>query len=98
MKYTLRFRKEAESDIENASIWYEGQLLGLGHEFLDKIDKTLDTVQKNPLMYPVVHRNTRRALIGKFPFAIYYRILERIILIIAVMHGSRNPLRWKERS
>ncbi|WP_084185077.1 type II toxin-antitoxin system RelE/ParE family toxin [Desulfonatronum thiodismutans] len=98
MQHIVRFRKEAETDIENASVWYEKQFLGLGHEFLDKIDESLDAIQNNPLMYPVVHRDTRRALIGKFPFAIYYRILDGFIIVVAVMHGSRNPLCWKERN
>jgi toxin ParE1/3/4 len=52
---------------------------------------------ENPYLYPVVHRDTRRALIRRFPFAIFYRIEPDALVIIAVMHGSRHPKRWRMR-
>ena len=32
------------------------------------------------------------------PFAVFYRVEDDSILVIAVMHGSRHPRRWKERN
>jgi plasmid stabilization system protein ParE len=98
MIYEVRFRPEAEKDVEDAAIWYENQSLGLGKEFLDKVSNTLENLLKQPSMYPIVHRNTRRALIHKFPFGIFYIIEENLIIIIAVMHVSRNPRLWKKRT
>jgi mRNA-degrading endonuclease RelE of RelBE toxin-antitoxin system len=36
MNYEVRFRPEAEKDVEDAAKWYENQRPGLGKEFLDK--------------------------------------------------------------
>ncbi len=51
-----------------------------------------------PLMYPNVHRNTRRAIIQRFPFGVFYREEAETVIVVAVMHGSRNPRRWKKRT
>ncbi len=97
MTYEVRVRPEAENDIENAALWYESQLNGLGIDFLDVVSDSFDKMKRQPFAYPVVHRNTHRLLINRFPFAIFFRVEESVIVVIAVMHGSRDPSRWKER-
>ena len=97
MTMGLRLRAEAELDLADAALWYEAQCPGLGHQFLDEILATLSIIAKMPLTYQVVHRNTRRALAHRFPFGIYYRVESEEIIVVAVMHGSRNPRHWKSR-
>ena len=94
----VRLRPEAEQDLSDAAAWYEAQVPGLGHRFLDEVLAAFSSVSETPLMYPVVHRNTRRALIHRFPFGVYYRVEQTDIVVLAVMHGSRNPRRWKIRT
>jgi plasmid stabilization system protein ParE len=94
----VRLRAEAEQDLADAATWYETQMPGLGHQFLDEMLATFSSVSDSPLIYPIVHRNTRRALTHRFPFGIYYRIEKTEIVVLAVMHGSRNPHRWKIRA
>ncbi len=98
MNYTIHLRPDAEKDIEEAAIWYETQRNGLGDGFLDEILSAFETISDNPYIYAVVHRRTRRALIQRFPFAIYYRIEEESLVVVAVMHGSRHPKRWQKRT
>jgi plasmid stabilization system protein ParE len=68
----VRLRPEAEQDLSDAAAWYEAQVPGLGHRFLDEVLAAFSSVSETPLMYPVVHRNTRRALIHRFPFGVYF--------------------------
>lgn len=98
MTLEVRLRPEAEQDLSEAAAWYEEQLPGLGHQFLDRVLQTFSAISESPLMYPVVHRNTRRALIHRFPFGVYYRVEDAAIVVVAVMHGSRHPRRWKTRA
>jgi hypothetical protein len=63
----LRLRDEAEADLEEASVWYQQQRRGLGDDFLNEVVSLLRSVQQNPLAYPIVHRNTRRALTSAHP-------------------------------
>ena len=98
MTFEVRLRREAEQDLADAAAWYEEQRQGLGHEFLDEVQTTLATIAETPLMYPNVHRNTRRAVIHRFPFGIYFLVESTAIVVVAIMHGSRNPHQWKNRS
>jgi len=98
MTYSVRLREEAEHDLDEAAFWYESQMPGLGHDFLDSVEQSLNSVEQKPFSYPVVHRSTHRAVVSRFPFAIFYVVREYEISIIAVMHGSRNPARWKQRT
>jgi plasmid stabilization system protein ParE len=94
----VRLRPEAEQDLADAAAWYEEQRQGLGHEFLDEVLTMLSSIAETPLMYPNVHRNTRRTIIHRFPFSVYFRVEDATIVVVAVMHGSRNPRRWKSRT
>lgn len=98
MTFEVRLRPEAEQDVSDAAAWYEKQRPGLGHEFLDEVLATLSAITEAPMMYPSVHRNTRRALIHRFPFCVYYQMVDGTIMVFAVMHGSRDPRRWKSRA
>jgi plasmid stabilization system protein ParE len=93
----VRLRRHAEEDLAVATSWYEQQRKGLGHEFLDQGMAVFNAIAKQPLRYPVVHRSTRRALMARFPFAIYFRVEADEIVVVAFMHGSRHPLRWQSR-
>lgn len=94
----LRLRPEAEQDVEEAARWYERQRAGLGQEFIDEVLLTMRTIAERPTLYPTVHRSAHRALTRRFPFGVYFRIEEDFIIVVAVMHGSRSPYRWKTRT
>lgn len=97
MTFEVRLRSEAEQDLSDAAVWYEERLTGLGHQFLDEALAAFTSISETPLRYPAIHRNTRRALMHRFPFGVYYRIENDTIVVIALMHGSRDPRRWKIR-
>jgi plasmid stabilization system protein ParE len=94
----IEFRPAAAADLEEAADWYEAKRSGLGLEFLDAVRATLATISENPKHYPVLHRDTRRALVQRFPYGLYYRIMAGRVLIVACMHGRRRPSRWKSRA
>jgi plasmid stabilization system protein ParE len=98
MTLEVRLRPEAEQDLSDAAVWYEEQLPKLGHQFLDEVLVAFFSIAEAPLRYPIVHRTTRRALIQRFPFGVYFHVENATIVVIAVMHGSRNPHRWKTRT
>jgi plasmid stabilization system protein ParE len=98
MNRVVRLREEADRDLTAAASWYEQQRAGLGHEFLDEALATFKLVAEQPLRYPAVHRDTRRALMTRFPFGIYFRIEQSQIVVVAVIHGSRHPHRWQSRT
>ena len=98
MSLKVYLRPEAEADIEDAATWYDRQRKGLGQEFLDDVLVALDTISENPNIYPIMYRQSRRAVVRRFPFGIFYRVDEGSVVVLAVMHGSRHPRRWKKRT
>ena len=96
MKVTLR--PEAEADLEDAAQWYERQRPGLGGEFLDEVLHTLQAIEDGPQVYAQVHGGLRRAMTNRFPFGVFYLLEESDIVVVAVMHASRDPAEWKART
>lgn len=91
-------RPAAAADIDEAFLWYERQRAGLGNEFLAAVQSALDDVVMHPAKYPVIHRDTRRALLRRFPYAILYRVYGEVVVVVACMHGRRDPRRWASRT
>lgn len=66
-------------------------------EFMDSIDEALSRVVRNPHLYPLVYRTLRRAVVRRFPFALFFEVVADEIQVIAVFHSRRDPEIWKER-
>ena len=98
MSPAVQLREEADRDLAAAASWYEQQQVGLGHKFLDEALSALQLIAEQPLIYPIIHRKTRRTLMHRFPFGIFYRVEESHIVVLAVLHGSRHPYKWQIRT
>ena len=59
MNYKLIVRPEAEAELEAAFVWYEQQVVGLGSQFLLVVDAAINSIQRNPLQYPVIYKDIR---------------------------------------
>jgi len=91
------FTPAAEADVEEAFEWYEAQGPGLGVAFRRALDIAVAAVESQPEAYAVIHRNTRRALLPRFPYGLYYRVLEQNVAVVACIHGKRHPKTWRSR-
>jgi len=97
MSYRLVLRPEAESDLAEAFEWYEQRRPGLGESLLLSVEATHVAIQETPFLFPVVHRNIRRALTRRFPFGVFYVLEGEAVVVVAVFHASRNPKGWQSR-
>jgi plasmid stabilization system protein ParE len=97
MAAELVFAPEAEQDIAEAYVWYEGRRAGLWEEFLSSVDACLEGIRRSPEMCPVLHEGYRRSLIRRFPYAVSYENTEGEITIYAVFHTARDPGKWRQR-
>jgi plasmid stabilization system protein ParE len=88
---------EAEADLIEAREWYDQCRRGLGDEFLDAVSETVEHIAEQPFSFACVHRETRRAVLSRFPYGVYFRLLPDHIVLIAVMHGRRHPRQWQTR-
>ena len=97
MKRRTFVRPEAQTDIREAAQWYEDREPGLGLRFLREIRSSLQHINDNPLRFPIIEKDVRRALLHKFPYSIYFVNESEAIAIIAVLHQHRRPGEWKSR-
>jgi len=97
MKYLLTVRPEAEQELAEAFEWYEARVRGLGSEFLLAVDATIHAIARNPLHFAEIYKEVRRALLSRFPYAVFFLIAGTRIVILAVFHAKRDPKQWQER-
>ena len=91
MSRALILRPEAEADALEAYRWYNEQLPGLGEEFLTEVDRALETIRANPEAPRKLHREFRRVLTRRFPYAIFYAVQPDRIPVFAILHTAREP-------
>jgi len=93
----IRFHPEAEAEMIDAVSWYESQQTDLGKRFLASVQDSLNRVEINPLLYPVVEGDVRRCLTKTFPFGVLFQVQPEQIVVMAVMHLHRDPEYWRNR-
>jgi plasmid stabilization system protein ParE len=87
----------AAADIAEAAAWYESRRRGFGDVFMAAVVGMLGQLVEHPLRHPLADPALRRALLPGFPCCIFYRCDEDQILVLAVLHGRRDPSRWRTR-
>ena len=90
-------RPDAAADVEQAYRWYDAQRGGLGHEFMDAVAASLALIKDQPEAALVVRRRTRRVLVSRFPYGIFYRVYDDQVVVVACMSVRRDPSHWRRR-
>jgi plasmid stabilization system protein ParE len=91
------FRPQAADDASEVQAWYESRRAGLGHEFGQAVDGLIARIATNPFLFHRVHGEIRRAVLSRFPYAVYFRPAGYQIVVLAI-HGRQHPSRWKTRT
>ena len=94
----IYFHKDAEAEFENAAEYYDGCRSGLGLDFAQEVYATIARVIQYPEAWSPMSRNTRRALVNRFPFGIIYQVKPEVLYIIAVADLRRRPGYWLDRA
>jgi toxin ParE1/3/4 len=93
----INFSKLADIDIKDAIDYYNWKKSELGDRFFDKLQLKIEKIRTNPESYAYRFKNVRFAKIDQFPFIIQFINEPDAIIIISIMHTSRNPQLWKDR-
>jgi len=95
--YSLEISDEAENDFDNSYEYYYEDSPNVADAFFQRINFSLEIIKKSPLSFQEIHKTLRKFTVMKFPFVIYYQVVDYTIQIIAIFHTSRNPKIWTER-
>lgn len=95
MRYA--FHPEARLEYREAAAYYEATRPGLGAAFTIEVESVIEQITAAPERWRHFEEDVRRCLARRFPYGVLYTIERDYILIVAVMHGSREPGYWKHR-
>lgn len=87
---------EAQQDLIEGFRFYESREAGVGAYFLDCLFSDIDSL----LLFAGIHQivyGYHRSLSKRFPFAIYYDLVDDLIRVYAVLDCRRNPSWIRER-
>lgn len=90
-------RPAAAADVEDAWRWYEARRGGLGDEFLDVVQASLESICAHPESAPLVRRDVRRRLLRRFPYGLFYKLIQGQVVVVACFHVKRSPRVWRSR-
>ena len=93
MRLEVRFTEEAEKDLQDIvtyleEVWNEK----IVDEFISEIDEQIDRIAEMPYLFPKTEKreNVRKCLINK-RVALFYKVTENIIFLLAFRSTRRNP-------
>lgn len=98
MKLEAFLRGPAREDLRSAAAWYQQRRDGLGSEFIDEFLACIDRIENKPELYPIIDADVRRALLRRFPYAIYYVVEPTHIQVLGIHHCGQHPDRWRTRA
>ena len=86
----------AQDDLISSEAFYEKQAEGLGEYFRDSIIVDLDAL----VFYGGIHQKYfgyYRMLAKRFPYAIYYDVIDSTVVVHAILDTRKNPSWTYER-
>lgn len=86
----VRILRSALEDLASARQFYDRQELGIGDYFLDSLFSDIDSLT----LYAGIHRNKYgflRMLAKRFPYGIYYKVIDTEAVVFRVLDCRRNP-------
>lgn len=97
----VRIDALAEQELKDAAQWYEHHQRGLGQAFVQEVTTALTLIEQQPRRYPRVKSKTvletRRALLGRFPYLIVFEIRGKAeCYVLAIAHGRRRSGYWRK--
>ena len=97
MGEVLQFSAEAQNDVKEAVLFYEGCSEGLGARFNKELRDVTLSIIGSPLIRRERKEGYRQANMPSFPYYMTYIMEGELIILVAVAHSSRHPDFWKDR-
>lgn len=91
------FHPQALEEYREATLYYAERDPALATRFVEAVEDAIRRILESPERWRVLDEDVRRCLTRVFPYGVLYSIEPERILIVAVMHCSREPGYWKQR-
>jgi plasmid stabilization system protein ParE len=96
--FPIFFGPAARAEIIEAANWYAANAPVLAARFTGEVDAVVERIADNPLQFPVALKDVRRAKLRRFPYTLFFRVVDETVFVVACFHASRDPQRWQGRT
>ena len=93
----VMFSPRAKIDAHEAQAWHEERETGLGAEFSESLERSLEIMQKSPETPRRFQAGYRKILLHRFPYHVVYEVQLDCIWVLAVLDARRNPATLRKR-
>jgi plasmid stabilization system protein ParE len=93
----VRLHPKARAELRVARNWYYERSPLSATAFAHAVDRAVSRIQKAPNSFPLADHGTRKFVLQRFPFNIFYLPGQAEIVIVAAAHQKRRPGYWSNR-
>ena len=93
----VKFHPEARAELREARGWYYERSPLSATAFAHAVDNAVSGIVEAPIKYPLAEHTTRKFVLQRFPFNIFFLPGEFEIVSVAVAHQKRRPGYWSSR-
>jgi toxin ParE1/3/4 len=97
VKYFVSYAPGYFDDLRTVGEWYERQRPGLGRQFLDRVDRAIDSIEAAAEAYPKVDQKTWICQLTPYAYGLYFEVVDEDVRILGVFHLHRKPGLWRQR-
>ncbi|MBX3502490.1 MAG: type II toxin-antitoxin system RelE/ParE family toxin [Alphaproteobacteria bacterium] len=92
MVFEVSWTGPARGDVHDARHYYGAIDARLDAALVERLRRSERLLLENPLIYPIVDGDLRRAPLRQFPYALFYLVENNGIIVVALMHHKRRRL------
>ena len=93
-RYIVEIAPGAERDIGDSFRWYQERNALVADAYRAEVFGAIDKIAEAPLSHPPDDEGNRHRVLRRFPYSLYYEVVESTVTILAVAHHRRKPGYW----
>ena len=94
----IEFHPHARAELRAARNWYHERSPLSAFVFAQTVQNAISRIREAPNTFPVSDHGTRKFVLQRFPFNMFYRTGANEIVIVAIAHQKRRPGYWSSRA
>ena len=87
----------ARLEIIDAYEWYRRRSPRAAEGFVAELERQLVRIAENPEALMLMLADVRRVRLRRYPYALFFRVVDERCYVLACLHGSRDPKVWRDR-
>jgi len=96
--HRLVFHPSIPDDLARAVSFYEDISPALGDRFRNNVKRSLADISERPESFPNDVGTLRFARVNRFPYLIFFAKRDTHVSVVAIVHGSVAPEKWRGRT